>query len=260
LRSDRIPPRPVISPGSCGSIDRMTMIRLKTGGACLRRTLYRRDALARIESRHHLKRNDVMTRIANFSCALIAAVSLLVSCAKAPPTARSSAMQSPSHHSPHSLQESEAGKSIAPEDLPTIRMYEGFMEDPQENICTITISTVPFYEQGEVDKLYGCDNDEIRSMKLHNLPPGSYVTLYNSPNCGDHDDWQRTTITKWRPGAADIIVSGFTSTGSFMGPGPDPNEFTLYYRSSGSKHGESPRYALAGEVSCMNVYVPGRSP
>lgn len=147
------------------------------------------------------------------------------------------------------------GKPVSPRDLPTIRLYEGF-DGTQENLCTITIASPSYWVEGEVDEEFGCDNDEIRSMKLHNLPAGSYVTLYNDPGCGDHDDWQRTTITRWRPGAEDVIVSGFTSTGSVNGPGIDPNRYTLKYRSSGSKKGSSPRYELAGKVSCMNVYVP----
>lgn len=178
-----------------------------------------------------------MPRIAELSGALAAAIFLLTGCTKAP-----SLMQA---------------KGVAPTDLPTIRMYEGF-DGKQENLCTITISTAPYWIQGEVDKEFGCDNDEIRSMKIHNLPAGSYVTLYNDPKCGDHDDWQRTIITRSRPGAQDIIVSGFTSTGDYVGPGENPIEYTLKYKSSGSKHGASPRYNLAGEVSCMNVYVPAQ--
>lgn len=191
------------------------------------------------------KKETVMHGMAKASYVLAVAAWLLAGCSNARPAA-----------TPSPLHDESGPLTAQPRDLPTVRFYEGF-DGTQENLCTVTIAEMPYWVEGNV-KDFHCDNDEIRSMKLHKLPAGSYVTLYNDPHCGDHDDWQRTSIISSTQTSADIIVSGFTTTNDNMtGPGESPTIYALKYRKSGARHEASPRYELAGEVSCMNIYVPG---
>lgn len=137
-------------------------------------------------------------------------------------------------------------QGVGTNDLPTIRLYEG-RGGREENICVIEILAVPFHSFEKV-----CKNDEAMSMKLHNMPPGTVITVYDDPECGDHDDWQRTTVTSSRPGADDILIGDFEDTGSWVGTGANPSTYTTLF--SGSPH----RYDLSGKVSCMIIDVPGR--
>jgi hypothetical protein len=145
-------------------------------------------------------------------------------------------------------------------ELPAIRFYEG-KSATEKNVCTIgdlkpdDHLTVNF---GAGNNPYGCDNDEAQSMKLQNMPAGTIIKVYDSPDCGDDDDWQRTTVVQSRIGI-DVVVPTFETEW------PNPQAYseatpiidafkwattlTLHYDNS-----------LNGKVSCVKIDLPGVRP
>jgi len=105
------------------------------------------------------------------------------------------------------------------------------------NFCTVAIDSIPYtYTDGG---FFGCTKDEARSAKLQNLPPGSTITLYDSPSCGDHDDYATIRTTMYMP---NIVVGGFRYETHYS----DWNMEVSYEN------------GLMGKVSCAEVDIPGR--
>lgn len=142
------------------------------------------------------------------------------------------------------------GTAATKVDPPTVRFYEAKW-GTEANICTISILepgkqlTVRFKDND-------CDNDEADSMKLHNMPPGSIITVYDDPDCGDHRSWHRTTVARTHPGVTDIVIPSFeTEWPATVDYSPSIPEYqwatvlTLHYESS-----------LNGKVSCAIIDVP----
>jgi hypothetical protein len=154
-------------------------------------------------------------------------------------------------------------------DPPTVRFYEA-KEATEHNVCTITITTPGFLTiDFKHDNPYGCKNDEAESMKLHNMPPGSIITVYDDSGCADSDDWQRTRVFKRWPGV-DIVIPSFQTDWAgptdwvFPPPGMTlPPEFP-----SLSPSWPFPEYQVAtslklhydnglnGKVSCATIDIP----
>jgi len=162
-------------------------------------------------------------------------------------------------------QPDHARDGISTMDATTIRLYKGETLG-SENFCTITISTHPYIETVYFGSGKTCGkNDHASSMKLHNMPAGSIITVYDNPKCGDHDDWQSTTVTRLDPVAPDMAINSFELSGeqwnfTIDGQGgaviglPDPigsatkrSAWVLNYHEVNG---------LKGKVSCMTVYVP----
>lgn len=103
------------------------------------------------------------------------------------------------------------------------------------NFCTVAIESQPYKYTGG---FFGCTKDEARSAKLQNIPPGSTITLYDDPRCGDSDDYAiiRTTMAM-----SEIVVGGFR----YPAMHEDWN-MTVYYEDG-----------LMGKVSCAEVDIPG---
>jgi hypothetical protein len=118
-----------------------------------------------------------------------------------------------------------SGMAATKIELPAIRFYEG-KNATEANFCTIgdlkqdDHLTVKF---GGGNNTYGCDNDEATSMKLERMPPGTIIKVYDNPDCGDDDDWQKTTVIISRPDF-DIIVPSFETDW----PKPRSAEFPWY--------------------------------
>lgn len=107
-----------------------------------------------------------------------------------------------------------------------------------DNFCTVAIDKVPYTSTGG---FFSCTNDEARSAKLQNLPPGTKITLYDDPGCGDSDDYAVITITKYME---NIVVPGFRSELTYS----DWRIRVNYVD------------GLMGKVSCAEVDVPGPHP
>ncbi|HXP00721.1 MAG TPA: hypothetical protein VN813_09465 [Luteibacter sp.] len=144
---------------------------------------------------------------------------------------------------------STSTQAQAPDAVPTIRFYEGW-DGTQNNICTASIDSAPYYKLANVSN-WDCPNDEAKSMKLHNLPAGSVIELYNDGDCADDDDWVQITVLKGRIGADDLIVGGFEGNGVWIGSGEDPNSYRSVF------HLKRNRHDLHGKVSCAIIDVPG---
>ena len=75
----------------------------------------------------------------------------------------------------------------------TIELYEG-NDASQDLVCYITGSVS--YNLKEWDN---CDNDEARSMVMYDVPAGSTIKLYDSPDADESDDWVQITVLKRIP-------------------------------------------------------------
>jgi hypothetical protein len=118
-----------------------------------------------------------------------------------------------------------------------VRWYEGLWGE-QENFCTVSIFQLP-YQVSTTFSDIGCDNDEARSVKLENLPPGTVITVYDAKNCGKHDDWGEITIYKQ---GGDLMVGDFNH--SFEIPA------TLRYDGHYNN-------GINGKLSCFIIDAPG---
>src|SRR6187402_1693824 len=101
---------------------------------------------------------------------LIVSSAVLASCATSP---------SSRLHAPPQADMNQASTGKGANDAPNIRLYEG-RSGSQDNLCVIEILSAPFHEKKDVSD-YGCNNDEAKSMKLHDLPPGTTITVYDDP-------------------------------------------------------------------------------
>lgn len=145
-------------------------------------------------------------------------------------------------------------------ELPAIRFYEG-KKATDTNVCTIgglkpdEHLTVKF---GAGNNNYGCDNDEAKSMKLQNMPAGTVIKVYDSPDYGDHDDWQKTTVIQSRPGI-NVVAPTFETEW------PKPQEYSeatpindaFKWATTLALHYDN---GLNGKVSCVKVDLPGVRP
>lgn len=116
-----------------------------------------------------------------------------------------------------------------------VRWYEGYNAS-QDNFCTIPINTIPYYQTNTFKEIH-CSNDEAKSVKMQNLPPGTEIYIYDMPSCGDSDDWGKITILKQ---SASIIVGGFSHT------------FTM----DDVKYANVWHNGINGKVSCFIIDVP----
>ncbi len=80
--------------------------------------------------------------------------------------------------------------------------YEG-NDATQDELCRVPIPFSPFNLQGA----YGCDNDEIRSLRILKAPKGTAITLYGA---WDHQPSEgHATITATRDILLPVTVRGF---------------------------------------------------
>lgn len=103
---------------------------------------------------------------------------------------------------------------------PTIDLYEG-NNGSQNLVCSIpgTPRAVNFQN----DSL-GCDNDEARSLVLHDVPAGRVIRVYDSPSGATEDDW--TSITVKRNISRRVI-------GTFQQDVDDASVRVVYHRNNG---------------------------
>ncbi|MDQ0011168.1 hypothetical protein J2T07_003378 [Luteibacter jiangsuensis] len=117
-----------------------------------------------------------------------------------------------------------------------VRWYRGLWLG-QDNFCTVDIPSRPFYLRTEfVD--YDCKNDVAQSVELQNLPPGTVLYVYDSPNCGESDDWGKATVLKQ---AASLQVGDFNHT--FTEP-------------AGLQYDGHYHNGINGKLSCFIIDVP----
>lgn len=124
--------------------------------------------------------------------------------------------------------------------LPSIRFYKD-NGGTGTNVCTATLDSSSYFVKRTAANL-GCGNDNIRSMKLQNIPVGTTITLYDSAPCGDDDDWTSTKVTAWKQGGGDIIIDTLEATKDWTSTGGN-RAHSEYHRKDG----------LDGKVSCLII-------
>jgi hypothetical protein len=120
-----------------------------------------------------------------------------------------------------------------------VRWYRGLWLG-QDNFCTVDISSQPYYLRTTFES-YNCKNDVAQSVELQNLPPGTILYVYDSPNCGETDDWGKATVLKQ---AASLAVGDFNHT--FTAP-------------AGLQYDGHYHNGINGKLSCFILDVPDRN-
>ena len=153
-----------------------------------------------------------------------------------------------------------SGMAVTKVELPEIRFYEGKYAD-ESNICTIDNLklddhlTVKF---GAGNNVYDCENDEAKSMKLVRIPPGTIIKVYDSPDCGDDDDWQKTTVVASKP-RIDVVVPTFET--EWPKPVPYSDEIAesdaFRWATTLALHYDN---GLNGKISCVKIDMPSARP
>ena len=115
-----------------------------------------------------------------------------------------------------------------------IVLYEGNNRS-QDVLCRLPL---PAFGSSVVHNLtsdnYGCENDEARSLLLRNVPQGTVITVYDSSNCSQGDDYTIITVTR---NTAWSVVNTFESDFS-------DNYLHSNYRTAGD---------IDGKVSCVRI-------
>lgn len=181
-----------------------------------------------------------MQRIVSRLCG-IAAIVACASCTLLPSSASSG------HHRNHPISWQKA-------DPPSITLYDKTSAGG-DNLCTIPINEAGRLTVNLKEDDFGCDSDEADSMILHNMPAGSTISAHDSPNCSKGDDWHLTTVVQSRPGV-DIMVPSFQT--DWHNPVPyDPTIDAFKWATILELHYDN---GLNGLVSCLDIWVPPRSP
>lgn len=119
----------------------------------------------------------------------------------------------------------------------TIRFYEGY-DGSQDSFCAQTIEYRPFHLQ---KKMGDCGkNDEAKSLRFEDTPPGTVVKVYDNPDCSTGDDWaEMVTLAVAKPA---ITVWNFEDNDA------DDSRYRIRYHYQDGN--------LDGKVSCFIIDVP----
>ena len=92
---------------------------------------------------------------------------------------------------------------------PTILLYEG-NGATQDIVCVFPATHSTSTKKVNFKKSSNCDNDEARSAELSQVPAGTKITVYDSPDMKTNDDY--TVITVLNDIFDSVIIYSFERT------------------------------------------------
>ena len=131
-----------------------------------------------------------------------------------------------------------------------VDLYEG-NGATQDVVCSLVVGDEGFFSYTFPD-LDECDNDEARSIVLHDIPAGRVIRLYDSPSGSTDDDWVRIRVLQ---PVTEYVIPTFEQ--SFE----DASVHVTYYPDNGLD-GKVSRLVTSGNASpSVTIVQPtGESP